>query len=177
MTGMYMVPDAGNVLGVTWGASPPGTPTTGMGWAVQPDGLLEQLRTLRDRYGNPEVLITENGASYPDPAASGGQIADPQRIAFLQGHIRAAAQACAEGCALRGYFAWTLTDNFEWAEGFGPKFGLVAVDRSTLTRTPKRSLAWYQAPSHARTRWGSENERDSAGRPTTNALGGVSPRP
>ena len=70
-------------------------------------------------------------------------IADPQRIDFLRGHVAAAAQACAEGCALHGFFAWTLTDNFEWAEGYVPKFGLVAVDRGTLRRTPKASLGWF----------------------------------
>ncbi|MBV9734284.1 MAG: family 1 glycosylhydrolase [Acidisphaera sp.] len=139
---MHMVPAPGSVLGATWGAAPPGTPMTALDWPVEPDGLLEQLRDLRDAYGNPEVFITENGAAYTDPPAQGGVIADPDRIGFLRAHLGQAARACAEGCRLRGYFTWTLTDNFEWAEGFVPKFGLVAVDRRTLRRTPKQSLAW-----------------------------------
>jgi beta-glucosidase len=139
---MHMVPAPGSVLGATFGASPAGLGHTGLGWPIQPDGLLEQLRKLRDEYGNPDMLITENGASFADPAPSEGEVADPARIAFLRGHLLAAAQACREGCALRGYFSWTLTDNFEWAEGFGPKFGMIQVDRTTLARTPKQSLAW-----------------------------------
>lgn len=140
---MHMVPAPGSVLGATWGAAPPGTPMTALDWPVEPDGLFEQLRTLRDGYGNPEVLITENGAAYTDPPPSSGVIADPDRIGFLRAHLEQAGRACAAGCRLRGYFAWTLTDNFEWAEGFIPKFGLVAVDRQSLRRTPKRSLGWF----------------------------------
>jgi len=142
---MRMIAGPGTVLGATWGPSPPGTPTTALGWAVEPDGLAEQLRLLRTDYGNPEVMVTENGAAYADPPASGGAIHDTGRIAFLRGHLLAAAQACAEGSRLRGFFAWTLTDNFEWAEGFGPRFGLVAVSRPSQVRTAKASLGWFGA--------------------------------
>jgi beta-glucosidase len=146
---MSMIPAPGTVLGATWGPSPPGTPTTGLGWAVEPDGLTEQLQILRTDYGNPEVLITENGASYSDPqptiGPTGPVINDVARMNFLRGHLLAAARACAEGSHLRGFFAWTLTDNFEWTEGFGPRFGLVAVSRPSQIRTPKASLAWFGA--------------------------------
>jgi beta-glucosidase len=146
---MRMIPGPGTVLGATWGPSPPGTPTTGLGWAAEPDGLAEQLAILRTQYGNPELLITENGAAYPDPPPSGGVINDTARLGFLRGHLQAAAQAIAAGSHLRGFFAWTLTDNFEWAEGFGPRFGLVAVSRPSQARTPKASLAWYGACARA----------------------------
>lgn len=139
---MHLIPDPGSVLGATWGAAPAGTPVTGLGWPVEPDGLAELLRELRDRYGNPETVITENGACYPDPAPINGEVDDTPRIAFLRPHLHAAASAIAEGCRLRGYFGWTLTDNWEWAEGYTAAFGLVQVDRATLRRTPKRSLAW-----------------------------------
>jgi beta-glucosidase len=140
---MRMIAAPGTVLGAFWGPSPPGTPTTSLGWAIEPDGLLEQLRTLRVNYGNPELLITENGAACPDV------VDDSMRIAFLRAHLLAAAQACREGSHLRGYFAWTLTDNFEWAEGFGPKFGLVAVSRPNQHRTPRTSLKWLGACARA----------------------------
>lgn len=138
----YMRSSSHNVLGATWGASPAGTPSTGMGWPVEPDGLVDMLARLRDECGNPEIYITENGASYPDPTPVEGIIADPQRIAFLHDHLMAAHKAIRLGCNLKGYFGWTLTDNWEWAEGYEPLFGLVHVDRTTLQRTPKASLFW-----------------------------------
>lgn len=150
---MHMVPAPGTVLGATWGAAPQGTPATGLDWPVEPDGLIEQLRALRDGYGNPELVITENGAAYADPPEAArpdpGPIADPDRITFLRGHLRALAAAAAEGCRVAGYFAWTLTDNFEWGEGYTAAFGLVRVDRATLRRTPRLSLSWLGARARA----------------------------
>ncbi|GGL68903.1 beta-glucosidase [Streptomyces fumigatiscleroticus] len=116
-----------------------GHPVTDFGWPVVPAGLTELLTTLRDRYGDrlPPVVITENGCSYEG-------IDDQDRIAYLDGHVRALHEAIAAGVDVRGYFVWSLLDNFEWAEGYTRRFGLVHVDFATLRRTPKASYAWYR---------------------------------
>src|SRR5699024_5889360 len=123
-----------------------GVPRTGFGWSVVPDGLRELLVLLRDRYGEalPPLLVTENGCSYPDKVGPAGTVDDADRIAYLNGHIDAVQQAVAEGVDVRGYFVWSLMDNFEWAEGFTQRFGLVHVDFDTLRRTPRASYAWYR---------------------------------
>ncbi|MEU0425416.1 GH1 family beta-glucosidase [Streptomyces canus] len=114
-------------------------PVTDFGWPVVPQGLTELLTTFHERYGDrlPPVVITENGCSYQG-------VDDQDRIAYLDGHIRALHQAAEAGVDVRGYFVWSLMDNFEWAEGFARRFGLVHVDFETLARTPKASYAWYQ---------------------------------
>lgn len=120
---------------------------TDFDWPVVPDGLRELLGTLRERYGDrlPPLYITENGCSYgdgPDPGT--GRIEDARRIAYHEGHVRALHEAIAEGADVRGYFIWSILDNFEWAEGYRQRFGLVHVDYETLARTPKESYAWYR---------------------------------
>ena len=124
----------------------PGVPTTGFGWPVVPDGLREILTAFRQRYGDrlPPVYVTENGCSYPDGPGPDGAVHDRARIDFLDAHLRAVAAAVAEGVDVRGYFAWSLMDNFEWAAGYGERFGLVHVDYATQARTPKDSYRWYQ---------------------------------
>ncbi|TDD91353.1 GH1 family beta-glucosidase [Actinomadura rubrisoli] len=124
----------------------PGYPTTGMGWPIAPDGLLSLLRTLDERYSTrlPPLYITENGCSFPDEVGPDGTVDDVDRIGFLYAHIAAMRTAVDEGVDVRGYFAWSLLDNFEWAEGFHPRFGLVHVDYETQRRTPKRSYAWFR---------------------------------
>ncbi|MFJ5546210.1 GH1 family beta-glucosidase [Streptomyces sp. NPDC093225] len=120
---------------------------TDFGWPVVPDGLRELLATLRERYGDrlPPVYITENGCSYGDgPDPETGRIDDARRIAYHDGHVRALHEAMAEGADVRGYFIWSILDNFEWAEGYRQRFGLVHVDFETLERTPKESYAWYR---------------------------------
>ncbi|WP_329242913.1 GH1 family beta-glucosidase [Streptomyces canus] len=114
-------------------------PVTDFGWPVVPEGLTELLTTFHDRYGDrlPPVVITENGCSYQG-------VDDQDRIAYLDGHVRALHQAVEAGVDVRGYFVWSLMDNFEWAEGYARRFGLVHVDFETLARTPKASYAWYQ---------------------------------
>ncbi|GAA2688994.1 GH1 family beta-glucosidase [Streptomyces lunalinharesii] len=116
-----------------------GRPRTGFGWPVVPEALTELLLSFRDRYGAalPPVMITENGCAYDG-------IEDPERIAFLDGHLRALRTAMDAGVDVRGYFVWSLLDNFEWAEGFGQRFGLVHVDYTTLRRTPKASYRWLR---------------------------------
>ncbi|ALO13461.1 Beta-glucosidase [Streptomyces venezuelae] len=120
---------------------------TDFDWPVVPDGLRELLGTLRERYGDrlPPLYITENGCSYGDgPDAGTGRVEDTRRIAYHDGHVRALHQAMAEGSDVRGYFIWSILDNFEWAEGYRQRFGLVHVDYETLARTPKESYAWYR---------------------------------
>ncbi|MBW8482955.1 GH1 family beta-glucosidase [Actinomadura parmotrematis] len=124
----------------------PGHPVTGLGWPIVPDGLHGLLTGLRDTYGPllPPVHITENGCSFPDEPGPGGAVDDAARIAFLDAHIGAVRAAVDEGVDVRAYYVWSLLDNFEWASGYGPRFGLVHVDYATQKRTPKASFAWYR---------------------------------
>jgi beta-glucosidase len=117
-----------------------GYPVTDFGWPVVPSGLHETLTMLADRYGDrlPPVYITEGGCSYHD------EVHDRRRIEFLDGHLRALHKAMAEGVDVRGYFVWSIVDNFEWAVGYSQRFGLVHVDFDTLARTPKDSFHWYR---------------------------------
>ncbi|MEU5219687.1 GH1 family beta-glucosidase [Streptomyces sp. NPDC020807] len=113
---------------------------TSFGWPVVPDGLTELLTGLRARYGDalPPVWITESGCAQP------AGLDDRARIDYLAGHLDALARAAAQGVDVRGYFTWSLLDNFEWAEGFHQRFGLVEVDFATGGRTPRASYAWYR---------------------------------
>lgn len=121
----------------------PAAPRTDSGWEVQPAGLTESLLQVHRGYRPVPLYITENGAAYPDVVSDGGEIVDTDRVAFLDSHLRAAHEALAAGVDLRGYFYWSLLDNFEWAEGYAKRFGLVHVDYATQERTPKRSAHWY----------------------------------
>ncbi|GHF72961.1 GH1 family beta-glucosidase [Streptomyces thermodiastaticus] len=114
-------------------------PVTDSGWPVVPEGLTELLTAFRDRYGDrlPPVVVTENGCS-------GDGLDDRERIAYLDAHIRALHRALRAGVDVRGYFVWSLLDNFEWAEGYARRFGLVHVDFATQRRTPKASYRWYR---------------------------------
>jgi beta-glucosidase len=114
-------------------------PVTDFGWPVVPEGLTELLTGFRDRYGDrlPPIVITENGCSYEG-------LDDQDRIAYLDGHIRALHRTMEAGVDVRGYFVWSLLDNFEWAEGYARRFGLVHVDFGTLERTPKASYGWLR---------------------------------
>ncbi|MCX5081617.1 GH1 family beta-glucosidase [Streptomyces sp. NPDC056121] len=116
-----------------------GYPVTDFGWPVVPEALTELLLAFRDRYGDrlPPLVITENGCSYEG-------VDDQERIAYLGGHLRALHRALEAGVDVRGYFVWSLMDNFEWAEGYARRFGLVHVDYATLERTPKASYHWLR---------------------------------
>jgi beta-glucosidase len=121
-----------------------GHPTTDFGWPVVPEGLRDVIRQLRERYPDIAPLyVTENGASYGMEPDEDGVVDDQPRIDYLAGHLGAVADAVAEGADVRGYYCWSLMDNFEWAEGYAQRFGLVHVDYDTLVRTPKRSFGWY----------------------------------
>ena len=122
---------------------PEGVPVTSVNWPVQPDGLREVLVDLQNTYpAMPPIYITENGAAYDDVPAEDGTVDDPLRVEYLHGHLSALRTAIAAGVDVRGDFVWTLLDNFEWAEGFAKRFGIVHVDYATQTRTPKTSAGW-----------------------------------
>jgi beta-glucosidase len=120
-------------------------PTTDFGWPVIPSGLTQTLLELTRDYGEalPPLWVTENGCSYDVPSDADGRIPDQARIDYLDAHIRAVADAVDQGADVRGYLVWTLLDNFEWAEGYHQRFGLVHVDPDTQDRTPKASFDWY----------------------------------
>jgi len=99
---------------------------------------------VKERYGNPPVYITENGAAFPDPPrARGKTLADPKRVDYFRKHLAAVRDAMDAGCDIRGYFAWSLLDNLEWSLGFSKRFGIVHVDFATQKRTPKDSARFY----------------------------------
>lgn len=139
---MYVADAPQSLFGAWFGAVPAGTRFTAMGWPIDAGGLAEELVRLRDRYGDPELYVTENGACYDDAPAVDGSVRDNDRIAYLRDHLATARRALAAGVKLRGYFVWSLLDNFEWAEGFGRRFGVVHVDFTSLKRTPKASYHW-----------------------------------
>jgi beta-glucosidase len=122
----------------------PGAERTDLGWEVSPQGLLGLLERLKREYAPPAIYITENGASYEDRLAPDGAIADVERCYYMQRHLVSLHEALARGVPLAGYFAWTLMDNFEWAEGYTRRFGLIHVDFATQQRRLKHSGAWYR---------------------------------
>jgi beta-glucosidase len=122
-----------------------GLPVTAMGWEIDPAGLTEVLVRLHREYPAVPLYVTENGAAFDDRPGPDGTVDDPDRVAYLDGHLRACADAVAAGVPLRGYFCWSLFDNFEWSWGYARRFGLVYVDFPTQRRTPKASAYWYSA--------------------------------
>jgi beta-glucosidase len=125
---------------------PEGLPVTAFGWAVAPDGLTEVLLGLRERYGDrlPPLVVTENGCAVDDVVDGAGRCDDPARVSFLAAHLDAVRVALDAGVDVRGFYVWSLLDNFEWAEGYTKRFGLVHVDYSTRRRTPKTSFGWLR---------------------------------
>ncbi len=122
---------------------PPGAQTTAMGWPVEPDALTELLVRIDREYTQVPIYITENGAAFYDYADPEGDVDDEERIEFLDSHFRAAHEAIEQGVNLAAYFVWSLLDNFEWAEGYSKRFGIVYVDYPTQRRIPKMSARWY----------------------------------
>jgi beta-glucosidase len=114
-------------------------PVTAMDWAVDPPGLTETLTRVARGYPRIPLYVMENGAAYPDLLDSDGAVDDPDRVAYLDRHLRACLDAIADGVPLEGYFVWSLLDNFEWGWGYGKRFGLVYVDYPTQGRVIKRS--------------------------------------
>lgn len=119
-------------------------PHTIIDWPIQPSGMTEVLTRVSRDYTDMPLYITENGAAFEDVFGPTGTIEDEERIDYLRGHIAAVAEAISLGVDVRGYFAWTLVDNFEWSLGYAPRFGLVAVRADILQRVPKASAKWYR---------------------------------
>jgi beta-glucosidase len=126
-----------------WSIPPPGVELTAMAWPVEPQALTDLLIELHRDYGPARIIVTENGAAFDDEPAPDGIVHDARRIAFLRDHIAAARAALEAGVPLGGFLVWSLLDNFEWAEGYSKRFGLVHVDFASQARTPKESAAWY----------------------------------
>lgn len=138
-------PDPGDLLGFEQ-MRIENVPRSAFDWPVVPQALTEIITVLRDRYAGklPPIYITENGTSVDDEVEH-GRVQDAFRIAYIDRHLRALADAIKGGADIRGYFYWSLMDNFEWEEGFGERFGLVYVDFNTQARTPKDSFEFYRS--------------------------------
>ena len=137
--------DSGSAFLGTADVLRPDDAVTEMGWLVQPRGLTQLLLRLHRDYPVKALAITENGAAYADAAVFDGRVQDPERTRYLADHIAAAGQALAEGVPLVGYFVWSFLDNFEWAQGYTNRFGLVYVDYATQRRVVKDSGRWYRS--------------------------------
>ena len=120
-----------------------GVPVTAMGWEIDAPGLTETLVRVNREYTDLPLYVTENGAAFDDVVEADGSVNDTPRVAYFDGHLRACLDAVDAGVPLRGYFAWSLLDNYEWAWGYTRRFGLVHVNYETQTRTPKASAHWY----------------------------------
>ena len=121
----------------------PAGPLTDMGWGIDARGLAEVVRRIAREFPGLEMVVTENGAAFPDEPGSDGIVSDPDRVDYLRGHLAALADVIAEGAPVRGYYVWSLLDNFEWAWGYAKRFGVVHVDYVTQVRTPKDSARFY----------------------------------
>jgi beta-glucosidase len=121
---------------------PPGG-LTAMNWSIDPSGLRDLLNRISREHPRLPMMVTENGAAFDDYLNPEGEVRDPERIAYIHAHLAAVHAAMADGADVRGYFLWSLMDNFEWAYGYGKRFGAVYVDYSTQRRIPKSSALWY----------------------------------
>jgi beta-glucosidase len=143
----YCVPADSDLVLSDLGAVPvfrPDLPRTTMGWEVEPGALTALLTQVHQRCPGIPIMVTENGAACDDYVAHDGTVRDPERIRYLDEHLRAILRARAAGVDVRGYFVWSLLDNFEWAFGYSRRFGLVWVDYPSGTRIPKESFHWYR---------------------------------
>jgi beta-glucosidase len=139
---LYLKANDSNPLGVGFGDLPPGTKRTSMGWPVEPDAFHDTLMEVHRRYRLP-IYVLENGTAVTDEVDAKGEVADQARIDFLQAYTAAMFEAIKAGADVRGYFVWSLLDNFEWGSGYGPRFGITYVDYPTQRRIPKASFHWY----------------------------------
>ena len=131
----------GGALNITVGE--PDGPKTGLGWPIRPQGLINVLRWIRDRYENPPVIVTENGGAFDDVVTPDGRVEDAERLAYIRDHLLAAHAALEEGIDLRGWFVWSFLDTWEFWLGLSARFGLVHIDYETLRRTVKSSGRWF----------------------------------
>jgi beta-glucosidase len=119
-------------------------PYTAMNWPIEPASLTELLLRVHHDYPGTPLLITENGAAFDDVVSADGEVHDPARVDYLRSHLAAVRTAIAQGADVRGYFVWSLLDNFEWAFGYSKRFGIVHVDFATQQRRLKDSARWYR---------------------------------
>jgi beta-glucosidase len=140
----YIQADAKALLGFGHVSPPPEVPRTSFDWEINPQEFRDELIWLRDTYTCPPIYITENGAYFDDTVSEDGAVHDARRIEFIDQYVGAMREAQAQGVDIRGYFVWSLLDNFEWACGYRPTFGLVKVNFDTLQRIPKDSYRWYR---------------------------------
>ena len=140
----YAVPDPDNPFGAGLTAPPDDRPVTDVGWRIDGSGLADQVARIVERYPKLPIYITENGAAFPDGPDAAGTVHDPDRIAFLDEYLDAVARARDAGADIRGYFVWSLMDNYEWELGYSKRFGIVYVDYRTQDRIPKSSYRFYQ---------------------------------
>jgi beta-glucosidase len=138
-----VVRDATDPMGYRFKGQPPGFPITGFNWPVTPEALYYGPRFFAERYKQP-ILITENGLSCRDWVSLDGKVHDPGRVDFTRRYLREFRRAIADGTPAKGYFHWSILDNFEWSAGYRERFGLIHVDYQTQVRTPKDSFYWYQ---------------------------------
>ncbi len=125
-------------------SAPQDGPYTAMGWRVEPSSLTELLVDVHKRYPQIPMMVTENGAAYDGDVVTDGAVHDPERTGYIRNHLAAIHDAIEAGADVRGYFVWSLMDNFEWALGYQKRFGVVHMDYETLERTPKDSALWYR---------------------------------
>ncbi len=131
-----------NLIGASFGAPPDDVPRTPIGWPIVPDAFRDTLLDIHMRFRLP-IYVLENGTAADDRLDQAGHVEDPGRIAYLQGYTDAMQAAITMGADVRGYFVWSLLDNFEWASGYSQRFGLTYVDFKTQRRIPKASARWY----------------------------------
>ena len=136
--------DNSSLVGVSQAPLPDNAEITAMDWEVYPEALYEQLIDLKENYDNPKIFVTENGAAFTD-RVSQGRVHDEDRVDFLRKHLTQLYRAREDGVNVEGYFVWSLLDNFEWAEGYEKRFGIIYVDYETHERRPKASYYWYQS--------------------------------
>jgi len=140
---VFVKADPDSVFGFGFGDRPGEIPLTPNGWPIMPHSFGETLLDVSKRYGLP-VYVLENGFGGNDKPDDAGAVIDNDRIAYLRAYIGAMNDAAATGADIRGYFVWSLLDNFEWDQGYGVRFGLTYVDYSTQRRIPKASFGWYR---------------------------------
>lgn len=138
-----LVVGAGNPLNPFGNVKPPQNAVTEMGWEIYPQGLYDILKRTHQDYAPKEIYITENGAAFKDEVGKDGKVSDENRVAYLREHFLQAHRAIQDGIPLKGYFVWSLMDNFEWAKGYTKRFGLVYIDYPTQKRIVKQSGEWY----------------------------------
>jgi beta-glucosidase len=137
-------PSSSSPLGFVQAQPPDDAPRTAMGWEIWPPVIYHTLRQLEDHHPGLTYYQAENGAAFDDEIGNEGKVHDPRRVQFLRDHFAQAQRAIAEGMDLRGYFVWSLMDNFEWSYGFSKRFGVYYVDFNTLERIPKDSAHFYR---------------------------------